>query len=55
MKCLECNEAEIPEPELCCSGHMCGCMGLPIDPPYCDECREKLIKPKATKESEQNE
>ncbi len=28
----------IPEPKFCCSGSDCGCMGLPIDPPYCDEC-----------------
>ena len=22
----------------CCDGYMCGCMGLPIDPPYCNKC-----------------
>jgi hypothetical protein len=37
-KCLECNTNDIPDPEYCCNGYMCGCMGLPIDPPYCDEC-----------------
>ena len=30
---------EIPEPRMCCSGYDCGCMGMPIDPPYCsNEC-----------------
>ena len=24
--------------EYCCSGHMCGCMGYPINPVYCDAC-----------------
>lgn len=23
-------------------GHMCGCMGQPIDPLFCDECEEKF-------------
>ena len=46
MKCFDCGEEleEIAEnynykhAEYCCSGHNCGCMGLPIDPPYCIEC-----------------
>lgn len=25
----------------CCSGYMCGCKGLPIDPPYCFKCLGK--------------
>lgn len=41
--CWECKKVEIPEPEMCCSGHMCGCYGLPVEPPYCDECHEKLL------------
>lgn len=24
----------------CCSGHECTCMGMPVDPPYCDQCEE---------------
>lgn len=38
--CWKCKVNEIPEPEYCCSGlpNQCGCMGLPIDPPYCEEC-----------------
>lgn len=39
--CWECKVNEIPEPEYCCNGHMCGCHGFPIDPPYCDECFSK--------------
>lgn len=23
------------EVAMCCNGHMCGCMGLPIEPPIC--------------------
>lgn len=26
------------EPMSCCSGSNCGCMGLPINPPLCDNC-----------------
>lgn len=31
------------EEEYCCSGYMCGCMGLPIDPILCEECTTKYI------------
>lgn len=31
-----CNN-EIPTPQMCCSAHDCGCMGLPIEPPVCSE------------------
>jgi hypothetical protein len=24
----------------CCSGYLCGCRGLPVDPPYCEKCME---------------
>jgi hypothetical protein len=27
--------------ERCCSGHECGCMGLPVSPCWCDECWAK--------------
>ncbi|MNC30388.1 hypothetical protein D3C81_793560 [compost metagenome] len=47
-KCWECNEEEILEPQYCCNGVECGCYGFPIDPPYCDECLEKLMM-RATK------
>lgn len=47
--CFECREPmtveEISNWEKntprCCDGHMCGCMGMPIDPPYCDKCVEE--------------
>ena len=30
---------QIPEPEMCCNGYECGCMGQPIEPPVCSlEC-----------------
>lgn len=33
------------EPEYCCSGRECGCMGLPIGPCLCEkeECIEKVF------------
>ena len=35
--CWNCDKVEIPEPVGCCSGIDCGCMGMPIDPPFCSE------------------
>jgi len=31
------------EHEHCCSGFECGCMGLPINPIFCDKCEESLF------------
>ena len=33
------------EPKICCSGlkEHCACMGLPINPIFCDECEEKIF------------
>ncbi len=40
--CWNCGKVEIPEPQTCCSGRECGCMGLPIDPPFCSKkCQEE--------------
>ena len=40
----KCNN-EIPEPQSCCSGRECGCMGQPIDPPFCsNECMDEYRK-----------
>ena len=34
----------IPEPQMCCDGRECGCMGKPVDPPVCsEECYDKLM------------
>jgi hypothetical protein len=39
-----CSEMiEVPndyKPEYCCDGYMCGCMGYPINPIFCDECEQ---------------
>jgi len=42
---MVCNiEFEGDEPQLCCNGRECGCMGMPIDPVVCsDECYNALI------------
>jgi hypothetical protein len=38
-KCHYCdNIVDNYVPEGCCSGRDCGCMGMPIEPPICDEC-----------------
>lgn len=46
--CCECGailtQEEIDEfwnGKRCCDGYMCGCMGLPIDPPYCFKCMDE--------------
>ncbi|QUH21459.1 hypothetical protein [Alkaliphilus sp. B6464] len=50
MKCYYClkeksvEEFTKYEPEGCCSGRDCGCMGQPINPPICDECLEESIE-----------
>ncbi len=48
--CWQCKVEEIDEPEYCCrSGNMygteypCGCMGYPIDPPFCESCYEEVF------------
>lgn len=33
--CMVCG-VEI-EVHMCCSGYMCGCMGMPTEPPICSE------------------
>lgn len=43
LSCIVCGTKFMgPEPQMCCSGRDCGCMGLPIDPIVCSkECYEK--------------
>jgi hypothetical protein len=47
-RCGDCNK-EIQvydeyEPEYCCDGRECGCMGRETNPLFCDECEEKREK-----------
>lgn len=44
-KCVVCEKpVKDYEPVYCCDGHMCGCQGLPIEPPLCsDECEDKIF------------
>ena len=37
--CLECSVElhEDYEPEMCCNGRDCGCMGMPTSPPFCHD------------------
>ena len=44
-KCILCGkDVKNYKPEYCCNGKECGCMGLPIEPPLCDDkkCQEKV-------------
>jgi len=44
-KCLCCdNFVEDYEPDFCCSGFECGCQGLPIWPPLCEQCEINFHK-----------
>ena len=44
LSCMVCGtQWQGEEPKMCCSGHMCGGMGQPIDPIICsEECYNKL-------------
>ena len=40
--CMVCGGDLGYEPQMCCSGRECGCMGMPVDPPICSkECYAK--------------
>lgn len=43
-ECWQCR-GDLPEDyehPTCCSGHECGCMGMPTEPPFCSkECSDK--------------
>ena len=44
LNCMACSkEYEGEEPQICCDGSMCGCMGMPIYPVVCSlECYNNL-------------
>ncbi len=44
LNCMVCCEVfQGEEPQMCCSGYLCGCMGLPTEPIICSEdCYNKL-------------
>jgi len=38
-KCINCGAIVTDyKPKFCCDGFMCGCRGLPIEPPLCESC-----------------
>lgn len=38
-KCMNCDKKYFGnEPQFCCNGKDCGCMGLPTEPYLCDDC-----------------
>ena len=48
-RCVTCNQkVEVEddyEVEYCCSGlsEQCGCMGLPVNPVFCNDCEENIF------------
>jgi hypothetical protein len=44
--CLMCEKEVLDyEPQMCCSGHDCGCMGQPVEPCLCSiECSRALFR-----------
>ena len=34
------SDIDFWDPKMCCSGHQCGCMGKPTEPPCCISCGE---------------
>ena len=45
LNCMVCgNSFMSKEPQTCCSGRDCGCMGQPIEPVVCSpDCYQKLM------------
>lgn len=47
LGCMSCGETfKGEEPQMCCSGRECGCMGLPTEPVVCSERCYKNLKNK---------
>lgn len=46
LNCMQCGkDFKGQEPQTCCSGRECGCMGMPTEPIVCSkECYELLMK-----------
>ncbi|MEV2910661.1 hypothetical protein ABNF65_19120 [Paenibacillus larvae] len=53
-KCWNCGVVEIPEPEYYCACPSneceCGRYGALVDPPFCEECWDKIMTPYQTGE-----
>jgi hypothetical protein len=54
LSCMVCEATFMgPEPQMCCSGRDCGCMGMPIDPIVCsEECYNNLPSKKSKTRAE---
>ncbi|MBL3648417.1 hypothetical protein [Bacillus sp. RHFS10] len=40
VPCIQCGKTT----DACCDGYECGCKGLPIHPPLCEECEKDFFK-----------
>ena len=53
--CLECSAVlhDDYEPQMCCGGRECGCMGMPTNPPFCHDrpCYERYSQSNVLKSS----
>lgn len=53
-KCIVCEkEVDDYEPQMCCGGVDCGCRGLPIEPPLCDDHSVSFYNPNEVAHVEQ--
>lgn len=43
IPCTECGKLIKYKAEFCCSSKDCGCLGIPIDPPWCIDCWNKIM------------
>jgi len=49
-KCIVCGKEIDYELPMCCNGYMCGCQGLPVEPPLCsEECANIFFQSKENK------
>jgi hypothetical protein len=44
VPCIKCGKTINADVTMCCDGYMCGCMGLPVHPPLCEECEKAFFK-----------
>jgi hypothetical protein len=39
----EIDVLESYKPEFCCDSYDCGCLGMSVNPIFCDECEKKIL------------
>ncbi len=44
VPCIQCGKMTEADMTMCCDGYMCGCKGLPIQSPLCEECDKTFFE-----------